>query len=200
MKRVFSILALVLAMAWASQAHAQFKLGVVGGMNLTSLSFDKSKNFDSENRCGWFLGPKVTFTLPIIGLGIDASVQYMNRRMNVEVDNGGVSLSESKNLQTIEIPLNLRYSFGFGSIAAVYLATGPQFGYNIGNKLLEGVKLKEANTTWNVGVGARLLGHLEVGATYNIALSKFGKIYDFVSSSSNGFKSNTWQVQVGYFF
>lgn len=197
MKKILVTLTLIFAMAWSTPALAQFKYGIVGGLNLTTLSFDKSKGLDSDNRFGWYIGPKVEFTLPIIGLGVDASVQYMTRRMNAEVNEGGDNYSESKTLQSLEIPINLKYNIGLGSLLGIYIATGPQFGYNISNKSWGSVKLKESNTTWNVGAGVKLLGHLQAGINYNIALSKFG---EFERPYENSFKSNSWQVQVAYMF
>ena len=170
-------------------------------MNMSKLSFDNGKYFDSDHRAGWYVGPKVWFSIPVVGLGINASAQYSQRRLNVQSDEDG-SMSDSKNLNTIEIPINVRYTLGLGSIASVYAETGPQFGFNVGNKTISEVaKFKSSNVTWNVGIGARVLGHLEAGVGYNIALSKFGELVpDALTGTKNDFKSNTWQVQVAYLF
>lgn len=186
----------------ATTASAQFKFGLVAGMNMSKLSFDNGKYFDSDNRAGWYVGPKVWFNIPIVGLGVNASAQYSQRRMNVKSGDGEDAVSDSKNLNTIEIPINVRYTLGLGSIASVYAETGPQFGFNVGNKTISEVaKFKSSNVTWNVGIGARVLGHLEAGVGYNIALSKFGELVpDALTGTKNDFKSNTWQVQVAYLF
>lgn len=186
----------------ATTASAQFKFGLVAGMNMSKLSFDNGKYFDSDNRAGWYVGPKVWFNIPIVGLGVNASAQYSQRRMNVKSGDGEDAVSDSKNLNTIEIPINVRYTLGLGSIASVYAETGPQFGFNVGNKTVSEVaKFKSSNVTWNVGIGARVLGHLEAGVGYNIALSKFGELVpDALTGTKNDFKSNTWQVQVAYLF
>ena len=177
----------------ATTASAQFKFGLVAGMNMSKLSFDDGKYFNSEHRAGWYVGPKVWFSIPVVGLGINASAQYSQRRLNVQSDEDG-SMSDSKNLNTIEIPINVRYTLGLGSIASVHAETGPQFGFNVGNKTISEVaKFKSSNVTWNVGIGARVLGHLEAGVGYNIALSDFGKFYipDGLIGTKNNFKSNT---------
>ena len=186
----------------ATTASAQFKFGLVAGMNMSKLSFDDGKYFNSEHRAGWYVGPKVWFSIPVVGLGINASAQYSQRRMNVKSGDGEDAVSDSKNLNTIEIPINVRYTLGLGSIASVYAETGPQFGFNVGNKTVSEVaKFKSSNVTWNVGIGARVLGHLEAGVGYNIALSKFGELVpDALTGTKNDFKSNTWQVQVAYLF
>lgn len=202
MKKFFLAVAMLFIIGGATTASAQFKFGIVAGMNMSKLSFDDGKYFNSEHRAGWYVGPKVWFNIPIVGLGVNASAQYSQRRMNVKSGDGEDAVSDSKNLNTIEIPINVRYTLGLGSIASVYAETGPQFGFNVGNKTVSEVaKFKSSNVTWNVGIGARVLGHLEAGVGYNIALSKFGELVpDQLRGTKNDFKSNTWQVQVAYLF
>ena len=202
MKKFFLAVAMLFIIGGATTASAQFKFGIVAGMNMSKLSFDDGKYFNSEHRAGWYVGPKVWFSIPVVGLGINASAQYSQRRMNVKSGDGEDAVSDSKNLNTIEIPINVRYTLGLGSIASVYAETGPQFGFNVGNKTVSEVaKFKSSNVTWNVGIGARVLGHLEAGVGYNIALSKFGELVpDALTGTKNDFKSNTWQVQLAYLF
>lgn len=202
MKKFFLAVAMLFIIGGATTASAQFKFGIVAGMNMSKLSFDDGKYFNSEHRAGWYVGPKVWFNIPIVGLGVNASAQYSQRRMNVKSGDGEDAVSDSKNLNTIEIPINVRYTLGLGSIASVYAETGPQFGFNVGNKTVSEVaKFKSSNVTWNVGIGARVLGHLEAGVGYNIALSNFGELVpDQLRGTKNDFKSNTWQVQVAYLF
>ena len=202
MKKFFLAVAMLFIIGGATTASAQFKFGIVAGMNMSKLSFDDGKYFNSEHRAGWYVGPRVWFNIPIVGLGVNASAQYSQRRMNVKSGDGEDAVSDSKNLNTIEIPINVRYTLGLGSIASVYAETGPQFGFNVGNKTVSEVaKFKSSNVTWNVGIGARVLGHLEAGVGYNIALSNFGELVpDQLRGTKNDFKSNTWQVQVAYLF
>ena len=105
------------------------------------------------------------------------------------------------------IPINLRYDIGLGSLAAVYLAAGPQFGFNVGDKnqsLYKDVaewRLNTSNFSVNVGAGVMLLGHLQVGANYNIVCGKTGEItvLDGAESVLRG-RSNTWQISAAYYF
>lgn len=202
MKKFILAAAALFLLAGVPTASAQLKFGLVAGVNMSKLSFDNGKYFDSDHRAGWYVGPKVWFNIPIVGLGVNASAQYSQRRMNVKSGDGEDAVSDSKNLNTIEIPINVRYTLGLGSIASVYAETGPQFGFNVGNKTVSEVaKFKSSNVTWNVGIGARVLGHLEAGVGYNIALSNFGELVpDQLRGTKNDFKSNTWQVQVAYLF
>lgn len=201
MRKIFTLVVLVAATLVAIPAHAQFKFGLKGGLNITDMSLSSDELFETSNRAGFFIGPTVKFTLPIVGLGIDASALYDQREAKVKG-------SDSKlKQQAINIPINLRYDIGLGSLAAIYLAAGPQFGFNIGDKhqtLIEDVadwNLNTSNFSVNVGAGVMLLSHLQVGANYNIVCGKTGEVtvFDGVREVVRG-RSNTWQVSLAYYF
>lgn len=203
MKKLFTLIVLVVATCFAMPASAQLKFGVKGGLNITDMSLS-SDVFETSNRTGFFIGPTVKFTLPIVGLGIDASALYDQRES--ELTNADNEVTKIKQ-QAINIPINLRYDIGLGSLAAVYLAAGPQFGFNVGDKnqtLFDDVadwKLNSSNFSVNVGAGVMLLSHLQVGANYNIVCGKTGKItyLDGVESALRG-RSNSWQISMAYYF
>ena len=188
-------------------ANAQLKFGIKGGLNITDMSLSNDV-FETSNRTGFFIGPTIKFTLPIVGLGIDASALYDQREgeVNVEADDNTLVSTRLKQ-KSINIPINLRYDIGLGSLAAVYLAAGPQFGFNVGDKnqsLYKDVaewRLNTSNFSVNVGAGVMLLGHLQVGANYNIVCGKTGEItvLDGAESVLRG-RSNTWQISAAYYF
>jgi hypothetical protein len=203
MKKFFT---LVVLLATITVAQAQVKFGVKGGLNLTNMKFDNSA-FDKSNQTGFFIGPTLNFTLPVVGLGIDASALYDQRSAKIEG-------SEDKlKQQSIQIPINLRYGFGLGNTASFYIFAGPQFGFNIGDKSANIVdnalewRLKDSNLSANVGVGLMLLNHLQVSANYNIALGTTGETNVLSSTTSTvanlvtgKTKANAWQLSVAYFF
>lgn len=207
MKKIITALALVLSFAWTVPATAQgIKFGVVGGLNLTKMNFSSgSDNLNSDNRCGWYFGPKMNISLPL-GIGLDAAVEYNQRRLNINESEDGVKYEDGETFRSIEIPVNLRYNFGLGSIASVYVSTGPQFGFAVGNsKMWDGMfKSERMNTSWNIGAGAKLMNHLELGIGYNFAMTKWAKaiVPESWQGEGNGynFKANTFQVQVAYLF
>lgn len=199
MKKIFGVIALAAAFMFAVPAQAQLKFGVKAGLNVSKASIDKGV-FSSDNRTGFFVGPMAEFTLPIIGLGVDAALLYDNKSVKV----GAEGESASSTLHYIDIPINVKYTIGLGSLASVYGATGPQFSYNIGGKsILDGsYALNDSDFSWNIGAGVKLLGHLQVGYNYNIALGKTAEVkdanaIDFVGKS---FKNNTHQISVAYMF
>lgn len=207
MRKLFTLIVLVAATYFAVPANAQLKFGVKGGLNITNMSLSNDV-FETSNRTGFFIGPTIKFTLPIVGLGIDASALYDQREgeVNVEADDNTIVSTKLKQ-KAINIPINLRYDIGLGSLAAVYLAAGPQFGFNVGDKnqsLYKDVaewRLNTSNFSVNVGAGVMLLSHLQIGANYNIVCGKTGEItvLDGAKSVLRG-RSNTWQISAAYYF
>lgn len=163
-------------------------------MNVSKLHLSK-ETLSSDNRAGFFVGPTAEFTLPLLGLGIDGSVLY--NQFGVDSEEG------TSTKKSIEIPINLRWTVGFSSLVGAYVAVGPQFGFNVGDRWFDEVcEFKKNTTSFNVGAGLKLLGHLQVGANYNFALKDNGKIHsgDIEDLTTIGFKQNTWQVSVAYLF
>lgn len=212
MKKLSAVLMCMVAFLWAAPANAQFKWGLEGGVNLSKASIKGDGGlFDASNRTGWFVGPKVQMTMPVIGLGIDASLLYSQKYMKLDclVDERGTAVRKSspnKSMPYLEIPINLRYNFGFSSLVGVYLATGPQYNWYLGSRNLKYAggsfgSLERSTFSWNVGAGVTLLSHLQLGVTYNIAMGETGKLSDIDGFTEEfDVKNNTWQVRVAYLF
>ena len=205
MKKVLTLI--VMAVAFAMPSQAQFSFGVQAGLNLTNISdfsFDQAGIENAiQSKAGFFIGPTIKFTLPIVGLGIDAAALYDQR----EAKAGDETLKS----QSIQVPINVRYGIGLGSMAEVFAFAGPQFGFNIGDKAKDLYNdaakwtLKSSNLSANVGLGATILSKLQVKFNYNIALGKTGEVEvkDGIEQSwktITGAKANAWQVSAAYYF
>lgn len=206
MKKLFTLIIVAVAMMIATPANAQVKFGLKGGLNVTSMSFSEDV-FDASNKTGFFVGPMVKVTVPIVGLSFDAAALYDQKEADVKYvgTNGDFGQANVKQ-QSINIPVNVRYGFGLSSLANVFLFAGPQWGFNVGDKNFDLEKvgnysLKKSNFSVNVGAGVTLLNHLQVSANYNIACGKsadasFSKVLESVDKSRN----NSWQIALGYWF
>ena len=170
-----------------------------GGLNISKLSFSKDA-FKGDNKTGFFVGPMAEFTLPIIGIGADVAALYSQTDL-------GADGEKTMKLKTFAVPVNLKWSFGLGSMLGAYIAAGPQFDFNIGNKTwTRELSLKKSTTSFNVGAGLKLIRHLQLGVNYNFALSKTGT-YEYYTEGEAGdghhsvnIKNNTWQVSLAYLF
>lgn len=206
MKKLLSFAFLTLGLFVSTSANAQgVKFGVKGGLNVTDMHLD-SKLLNNSNCVGGFIGPTVKFTLPIIGLGVDASALYDYREAKVtDLANQEKSVRQEQ----ISIPVNARYSIGLGSTASAFLFAGPQWSINIGDKDFEWTKgssysFKDSNFSVNAGLGITLMDHLQISANYNIAMGKTADVKarklltDLPEKAKS--RTNSWQIAVAYFF
>ena len=196
MKKILTIIAIA-CIAFATPSQAQIKFGLKGGLNLTNLTSDGS--FSLKNRTGFFVGPTVKFSLPVVGLSLDAAALYDQR--------SGKIANETVKAQSIQIPINVRYGIGLGESLNIFAFAGPQFGFNIGDKskLLDSMgswSLKSSNISGNVGIGATVFSKLQITANYNFQLSKSGEVEykDNGATQTGKMKFNSWQLGLGYYF
>ena len=207
MKKSFKIIVLMLLVTTAAHAQLPIKFGLKGGLNITKVKFDKNIAV-SDNRAGFFIGPMAEFSLPINGISADVAILYDQK--NIKVNN-----NTGEKLKFIDIPINLKYNLGLGDFVGVYLSTGPQLSFNIGNKRLfygdtwtmefagDNYKMKSSNFSWNVGAGVKLINHILVGYNYNIAIGKTADV-DFQYTEDTVWKvkmkNSSHQISVAYLF
>lgn len=205
MKKFLLLVVCLAAMTTSVQAQG-IKFGVKGGLNITKMSFSKDV-VKSDNKTGFFVGPTLKISLPA-GFGVDIAALYDERSADVT---GGYKEEESKVIvntdgetikqKSIQVPVNLRYSIGLSSLAGLYLALGPQFGFPVADKVFDTdfgeYRLKDANLSINFGAGVYMLGHLEVGVTYNLAAGKSGEFKNWNDVDTH---NHAWQISAAYYF
>lgn len=210
MKKVLMIALLCALFAGISPAEAQVRFGVKGGMNLTSLSFEKD-DYTISNKVGFHIGPTLMYSLPIKGLGLDAAVMYDQRSGSVEADiSGGRNYATTIKRQQIIVPLNVRYDIGIGEGFGAFVFAGPQVGINLSNKTTEtnygDWEPKSMDFCMNMGVGVMIARHLQLSANYNLVCGKDADISinrqwgeSYAKIVNNG-KMNAWQISLAYYF
>ena len=206
MKKFFGILAII-TLFTAVPAAAQFNWGIKAGVNMAQKPSDIE---DVKGKTGWFVGPMAKFTLPIVGLGLEANLLYSQSSTEVQ--------GETIERKTVDLPVYLRYELSLpvvNKFLEPFLAVGPQWSWNVGDKtfsvgdILAGSKnfseytLRSSNLSLNLGLGAIVLDHIQVHANYNIALgstSDYREATDAALNLVTKSKTNTWQVSVAYIF
>ena len=78
MKKMMKMAVLAAALTLSANASAQLKFGLKGGINTSEVSVNDDV-WKTDNRLGFFIGPTVKFTLPIVGMGMDISALYEAR-------------------------------------------------------------------------------------------------------------------------
>ena len=211
MKKFLTLLLVAIA---TTTATAQFNFGIKAGVNLAekpTLNVEELKS-NLKGNTGWFVGPTAKFIIPVIGLGIEANALYSQTKVDVDY--------ESVLTQSIEVPVYLRYEITLpvvNKFLEPFIAVGPQFGWNIGNKTvtLENLDLvagelvtreyniNESNVSLNLGLGFILFDHVQIHGNYNLALkntASIKSIRDLAEEFTSDVKTNVWQVSLAYIF
>lgn len=187
MKKIYGVLIAVCCLAMAMPAEAQLKWGVKGGVNLSKLDIEKVGK--SDNTTGFFIGPMAEVTIPLIGLGVDGALMYSQRG------------EDDWKQQGLEIPVNLKYTFGLGSMLGLYIAAGPDFFFNFKDIDVKEVEAKKTQVALNLGVGVKLVKHLQIGVNYQIPMGdSFTFDNAWETATHLGSKTKTWQVSAAYIF
>lgn len=181
MKKIALLIILFCSISIFHTSAKSFTFGLKGGVTLSSLSFkgDFTKNFNSENRTGFFVGPTANASLPL-GFNIDAAVMYARDKVRYENQKGGVT----DNRHMIEVPVNLKWQISAPKVIGVYFSAGPDFAFNLNKcgdieKFIKTSLEKEGvdpsllrnhtkTVTIGIGVGAGivLFDHLNLGFNY----------------------------------
>lgn len=188
MKMFKKILAVtLLAVAFALPSSAQFRWGPKVGIDLNQMHFNKEV-VNSDNQTGFTGGLMAEFQVPIIGICVDGSVMYARR--NVKFEDGDIYKRDF-----IDIPINLKYKFNFPVVSRIvvpYLMTGPNFSFLVSKNKIEGGK--KSTVAWTFGLGAELISHLQLSASYNFGITK--------ATSAEGVygKDRYWAVTAAWLF
>lgn len=195
-KRIFFAAIALATLAW-QPVSAQIKLGAKAGFNINKMSFSGGGNLNSDNRTGWFIGPMAEFKIPLIGLGVNGALLFDQRQTKIDDYS-----TYTENY--FAIPINAKYSFGMSSLVGGFLTAGPQFSCKIGGKNKTWQDYTYNSETWatsfNVGAGVRLGGHLDIGANYNFTCGKSGTYFNNDNTENYKVRNNGWQVYLGYIF
>ncbi|SEG17699.1 MULTISPECIES: porin family protein [Parabacteroides] len=198
MKKIAGLLLIALFALTVVPAKAQVKFGIKGGVNISSVHFNKDI-LNSSNVTGFQVGPMIEAMMPMFGMGIDAAVLYSQK--GVDASNS----INSKSLKTdyLDIPVNLKWKFGL-PIVKVYLAAGPYIGFRVGGDKIWDIpgqidgelKAKNFNAGLNFGAGVELIKHLQVGFNYGLGLTD-----DFSASKVDlKAKNRGWSVTAAILF
>ncbi len=184
------LIAILAALMCGVAAQAQVRFGVKAGLDINKLHFSGNNNFSSENRAGFTGGFMTEFTVPIVGLCFDASLMYT--RMNGE-------LHSHKDF--MDIPINIKYKFNIpavSSLVAPYLYTGPDFAFKLAGKDKDPYKTFQC--AWNIGIGAELIRHLQIGAGYAFGINNIAKAVGVNTTGNIKTRNSYWTVTAAYLF
>lgn len=190
MMRSLRIMALLIVHCslFISETQAQVKLGLRGGLQLAQMEFN-SDVLNKSNRVGFFIGPTLRITTPILGLGVDVSALYDQCSLKVE--------EETVKQQSLVIPAHVRLGATMFQKIGIFIFGGPQLRFNLGEDIKRweedenGKQFIMQNTTLglNLGLGV-IVGRIEGSLLYHIP---FGKTGDFTwDNAKQQLQEETW--------
>ena len=207
--KVVKVMLLLLALQiLPATSEAKVRFGVTGGFQLTDMSLSHDA-LNKSNRMGWFAGPTVKFTLPVVGLGVDVAALYDQRDLKVDH-----TVFKQK---SIVVQGSARYGVGIGDMLGIFLKAGPQFSFNVGDDFVHWLTTEEEYKQWslqetmlsiNLGAGVSFAKHFEADLRYNIPISKTSdftwnelgnELWDQTWHHAKS-RTNAWSVSVTYFF
>ena len=174
---------LILIVLTALPAAAQVRLGVRGGMTVGEKRFDRDI-IDSDNRVGYTGGLLIDLNIPVVGLGVEASVMYTHRN-NCLTDHNNVFKRHY-----IDIPVYARYKLSLPGISKVFeplVFTGPSFSVLFNENGPSNYDNSKTYLSWDVGLGADLFRHLRLTGTYGLGISR---ALEYIDSEYTGDKVN----------
>ena len=186
-----------LVLTFNTVAQAQVRFGVKGGVTINELKWDKDI-VSSDNRAGFTAGLMMEIGLPVVGLGIDASVLYAHRENDLYLEDTKLKRDY------LDLPLNLKYKLQIpvlNKIIAPFVTTGPDFALLLGDTDKGDFSTRKWNTSWNVGFGAELFRKVQIHANYGIGMTKaFEYIGKDVNSTPVKGKDNYWTITAAFMF
>lgn len=202
MKRIkIALIVALMAMVSGLSAQAGFKIGPKVGLNVEKMHFN-SKTFDSKNSCGFTVGVMGEYMVPMVGVGVDLSLQYSRLKFKVGVDDEDGFYD--KGLNYLEIPLNLKYKVNIPMVASIVkpmIFTGPTLSLLLKKDALID---RTCQWGWNVGIGVELINHLQISGAYTFGINNIVK--NFAESNEAGnirdikVKNNYWMVSAAWLF
>lgn len=203
MKTIKSLLlAVVMIAGFSVSAAAQFHIGPRVGITVNQLHMS-DKMFDAENRTGFTGGLMAEFTVPIIGVGVDASVMYVRREGVNKYVEDGETIVEKNNRNYIGIPINLKWKIGIpavGNIITPFITTGPEFDFLCSKQTIDDMKRKKCDVSWNFGLGVELIKHIQVAASYGFGINSAVKYVDAIETVDVKGKDRFWTITAAYLF
>jgi hypothetical protein len=189
-----------------STAHGKVTVGLRGGLQLAHMSFNADA-LSSSNRVGFFAGPTLRITTPILGMGIDVSGFYDQSQLKAD----GHTLTA----HSVVVPAHLRFGINLFKNVGVFAFAGPQLRFNVGDDVerwtdagTDKMFLLQTTTLGaNLGAGV-LIGKLEASLIYHIPLGKTADFtWDKLSSelrettwSRAKSKTNAWHIALALYF
>lgn len=203
-----TLIALTLALLATLPAAAQLQFGFKGGVNMarmdTYMRYNGSRHDLDYNTTGFFVGPMLEYTSRS-GFGCELALMY-ERRGQDEWKQDGLDMEFNLKYNIMALDFIRPYALiGFDMYANFddwYFNYDRYYDYyngSFGEYSSSGFRRVQCG--FNLGFGIKLLGHLQVGATYQIPIGNISRYHHSYGEERNyDARQKVWKVSLGYLF
>ena len=202
MKKMSVLVVALFTLITVLPANAQVNLGVIGGLNLASLSFDPDPDgVDLSNRTGFGIGGVLSFGLGET-LALQLNPMFLQKGVKAKATELGITLETELKASYIEVPAMLKFAFG-SSDTKPYAMVGPTVGFLLSAKqdetdIKDDVKSIDFGLTFGGGVSLPMGNNtVFVEGRYSLGLSD---INDDSDPNADKVKTKGIQIMAGITF
>lgn len=205
MNKLKTIILALIILTVPSTVFAQFSIGIKAGMTVDNLKFSEDI-MDAENTTGFSGGIMAELMIPVVSLGVDASLLYRYSGSTISIGELYNEVADGGSNSYLDIPVNLKWKISLPAIEKIIapiIFTGPCFSVLLkDNAISDAWEYKSFSTSWNIGLGCELFSKLQVTGAYCLALSDAIDITDpaSIGITDVDFKSNYWSINLAYLF
>lgn len=187
-----------------STVSAQLRFGLRGEVGINKPSFTKNL-YSVENMNDFKVGPTIEFMLPVVDFGIEGSVLYSNKKMNVKKVSDKTTVEDISS-HSIDIPVNLKYKIGLISPVKVFLAAGPYANFWLSGDdfkdaaFMNKVEAKKFEAGINLGAGLEVIRRVAVGFNYRMKLTDDYSVDEPDFKDVFNQKAGFWSVTAALYF
>ncbi len=133
MNKLTITLAFLVVLLFALPASAQPELGIIGGVNFSTVSLDPEQNIDINTGTGFSAGGMFVYNFNE-RFSLQVEPTYMRRNVDFTATDVGespftnVTLEATQKATYIDVPVLMRVSFGEADVKP-YLLAGPDIGF-----------------------------------------------------------------------
>ena len=201
MKKLLTVLAASVAMAFATSAYAQ-NWTAAGGFSFFQLSGSDADQVSDESIPGFYFGLNYDYAFSTIeGLTVEPGVYFMHYGKTFSFQ--GIA-EKSYHSNYIRVPVNLKYSYPLTGNFSISGFTGPRFNIGVGGNMFSKgdtyMGLKAFDFQWGLGAAGLISDAIMVRIGYDFGITKCVKDNMDLHFDNLNIHRNTFYVGIGFTF
>ena len=192
----------IVAVVTTITATAQLRLGVKAAVGINNIKWDNEIiDHVKKNMVGYSVGVTSEFSVPIVGLGVEASALYTHRRAELTDNNTGFTYKRDY----IEIPVHAKYKLQLPALSNVvtpFAFAGPNFAFLArSSDDKDAFKDRTMAISLDLGAGAEIMKHLQLSVSYSLGMNKAFEYVGVNDKTTNiAGKDKCWTISAAYLF